>query len=185
MERYIGRIFSGIQFARNAVHETADLRRYLVCHGHEFDIIVQRMPWLTVVGTYAYRAALALSGRLDIRLSGSRGASRSFSARANSVVVCAVHFVSNSRKQIAAAVTHNGLQGIIFGHTHRALDTLVGNIHYVNTGDWVESRTGLIEHRDGRLEMIRWADLASADLTDGLPLYRQRTPSADGRPSTA
>jgi len=30
---------------------------------------------------------------------------------------------------------------------------------YMNDGDWVESCTGLVEHHDGRLELIDWAAL--------------------------
>jgi hypothetical protein len=32
---------------------------------------------------------------------------------------------------------------------------------YVNDGDWVESRTALVEHFDGRLEILEWAKLRS------------------------
>ena len=32
-------------------------------------------------------------------------------------------------------------------------------VRYVNTGDWVESCTGLVEHYDGRLEILRWAEI--------------------------
>jgi hypothetical protein len=27
---------------------------------------------------------------------------------------------------------------------------------YCNDGDWVESRTALVEHMDGRLELLHW-----------------------------
>jgi len=32
----------------------------------------------------------------------------------------------------------------------------VDGLLYCNTGDWVESCTALVEHFDGRLEIIRW-----------------------------
>ena len=35
---------------------------------------------------------------------------------------------------------------------------VVDGVQYVNTGDWVESGTAVVEHFDGRLEIIRWMD---------------------------
>jgi len=32
---------------------------------------------------------------------------------------------------------------------------------YCNDGDWVESCTALVEHRDGRLEIVHWDRLLS------------------------
>jgi UDP-2,3-diacylglucosamine pyrophosphatase LpxH len=31
-------------------------------------------------------------------------------------------------------------------------------IRYMNCGDWVESCTALVEHEDGRFEIITWTD---------------------------
>ena len=48
--------------------------------------------------------------------------------------------------------------GVICGHIHHeALHDRFGT-RYVNTGDWVESCTGVVEHYDGRLEVVHWAD---------------------------
>jgi hypothetical protein len=33
----------------------------------------------------------------------------------------------------------------------------IGGVLYVNDGDWVESCTALVEHGDGRLEILDWA----------------------------
>ena len=33
----------------------------------------------------------------------------------------------------------------------------VHGVMYLNDGDWVESCTALVEHHDGRLELIDWA----------------------------
>ena len=31
---------------------------------------------------------------------------------------------------------------------------MIGQTHYLNSGDWVESLTALVEHKDGRFEVI-------------------------------
>jgi hypothetical protein len=33
---------------------------------------------------------------------------------------------------------------------------------YCNDGDWVESRTALVEHLDGTLELVHWDDVLTA-----------------------
>jgi hypothetical protein len=44
------------------------------------------------------------------------------------------------------------------GHIHTAADKKLGDIHYLNSGDWVESLTAIVEHFDGRYELINYAD---------------------------
>jgi hypothetical protein len=34
---------------------------------------------------------------------------------------------------------------------------MINGVLYCNDGDWVESRTALVEHYDGRLEILHWA----------------------------
>jgi hypothetical protein len=31
---------------------------------------------------------------------------------------------------------------------------MIGNIHYLNSGDWIESLTAIVEHYDGRFELV-------------------------------
>ena len=42
------------------------------------------------------------------------------------------------------------------GHVHTPDDRMIEGIHYLNDGDWVESCTALVEHHDGRFEIISW-----------------------------
>jgi hypothetical protein len=35
---------------------------------------------------------------------------------------------------------------------------MLGEIHYLNSGDWVESLTAIVEHHDGRFELINYVD---------------------------
>ena len=36
---------------------------------------------------------------------------------------------------------------------------MIDNKIYANDGDWVESLTALVEHQNGELEIINWAEL--------------------------
>jgi UDP-2,3-diacylglucosamine pyrophosphatase LpxH len=44
----------------------------------------------------------------------------------------------------------------VCGHIHRAEIRDVNGVLYCNDGDWVESRSALAEHHDGRLELLFW-----------------------------
>ena len=51
-----------------------------------------------------------------------------------------------------------GVDGVVCGHIHHAELRVVDGLTYANDGDWVESLTALVEHADGRLEIIDWAE---------------------------
>ncbi|HEY7901720.1 MAG TPA: metallophosphoesterase, partial [Caulobacteraceae bacterium] len=52
---FCGVHFGGVVVARDAIHQTADGRRFLVLHGDEFDAAVRLAPWLAFAGDWAYR----------------------------------------------------------------------------------------------------------------------------------
>jgi hypothetical protein len=45
---------------------------------------------------------------------------------------------------------------VICGHIHKPELLMIEGIHYCNDGDWVESCSALVEHFDGRFELIHW-----------------------------
>ena len=48
---------------------------------------------------------------------------------------------------------------MVCGHIHTAEEREINGIQYYNDGDWVESATALVEHFDGRMEILHWADI--------------------------
>ena len=52
-----------------------------------------------------------------------------------------------------------GCDGIVCGHIHKPELRKIDGIIYANDGDWVESLSALVEHHDGRLELIEWQKL--------------------------
>jgi hypothetical protein len=73
-------------------------------------------------------------------------------------VKSAVNFISDFEQAIAHECQKRGLHGVICGHIHHAEIRQVGEVEYMNCGDWVESCTALIEHWDGSIELYRLAD---------------------------
>jgi UDP-2,3-diacylglucosamine pyrophosphatase LpxH len=79
----------------------------------------------------------------------------SISKRVKARVKSAVSFVDRYEELLQELARHRRCDGIICGHIHTPQDKDVGGIHYLNSGDWVESLTAIIEHHDGRLELVR------------------------------
>ena len=64
------------------------------------------------------------------------------------------------------SVRDRGLNGVVCGHIHSAAIREVGELLYVNCGDWVDSCTAIVEHLDGRLELIEWRSSTSLPVED-------------------
>ena len=69
-------------------------------------------------------------------------------------VKSAVSFIDKYEQLLQELALHKKCDGIICGHIHTPEDKQVGSVHYLNSGDWVESLTAIVEHHDGRMELI-------------------------------
>jgi UDP-2,3-diacylglucosamine pyrophosphatase LpxH len=148
--------FGGIDVQREAVHVTADGRQLWVIHGDDFDAVVQCARWLAYVGDNLYEFTLKLNRHLNA-LRGHMGLPYwSLSAYLKHKVKKALNYVTQFETAVAHEARKRGHQGVVCGHIHRAEMREIDGVLYCNDGDWVESRTSLIEHFDGRLELVEW-----------------------------
>jgi UDP-2,3-diacylglucosamine pyrophosphatase LpxH len=155
---YIGSSFGGIELADRVVHEAADGKRYLVIHGDQFDMVVRHARWLALLGDGAYTLALFINTYLNAVRRRLGLTYWSLSAWAKLKVKNAVNFISRFEELLSAEAKRSDADGVICGHIHHAALHDLFDVRYVNTGDWVESCTAVVEHYDGTLELIRWAD---------------------------
>ncbi len=165
---YCGVHFGGVVVTRDAIHETADGRRFLVMHGDEFDGVTRHARWLAFLGDWAYRGVLALNtvfNRIRRRLGFGYW---SLSAYLKVKVKNALQFIESFEAAVAEEARRRGVDGVICGHIHKAEMRDIDGVTYINDGDWVESCTALVEHFDGRLEILEWAKLRSWSVIDRL-----------------
>lgn len=155
---YVGSAFAGLEVVDHAIHRGRDGRDYLVVHGDHFDLVVRHARWLAVLGDVGYRAALAANVGLNTIRSRFGLGYWSFSAWAKLRVKNAVNHIGQFEAVLASEAARHQAQGVICGHIHHAALHDDFGVRYINTGDWVESCTGVVEHPDGRFEIIRWAD---------------------------
>jgi UDP-2,3-diacylglucosamine pyrophosphatase LpxH len=147
--------------------------RLVYIPGDQFDLVVRHARWLALLGDGAYTVALAVNTHLNAVRRRLGLTYWSLSAWAKLKVKNAVNYIGRFEEFLVGEAKRHEVDGVICGHIHHpAMHDLLG-ILYVNTGDWVESCTATVEHYDGRLEMIRWADAGckpiEAVAADALP----------------
>ena len=161
LRAFAGLQFGGITVVRDAMHTTADGRKLWVLHGDEFDSVVHYAPWVTYLGNNGYDAMIMFCRRLNrVRRRFGR-ADWSLSSYVKQRVKNIVKFVTDYEEALAREAKRRGAHGVVCGHIHKAEIRRFDGIDYHNTGDWVESCTALVEHHDGRLEILRMSDAAS------------------------
>ncbi len=158
LRAYCGSLFGGIELIDDAVFEAADRRRYLVIHGDQFDVVVRYARWLAFLGDRGYQLTLAMNVPLNFVRRRLGLEYWSLSAYLKHRVKSAVNFIGDFEKTLSDEARRRNVDGVICGHIHHAASKDMFGIHYINTGDWVESATAVVEHQDGRLELIRWRD---------------------------
>jgi UDP-2,3-diacylglucosamine pyrophosphatase LpxH len=146
----------GIRLRRQAEHITADGKRILIMHGDEFDSVVRYAKFLAYLGDWAYRMALE-ANRLFNAMRRRLGYSYwSLSAWLKRQVKEAVKFIDSFEVALAQEAKSREMDGVVCGHIHHAEMRMIGATRYFNTGDWVETCSALVEHHDGRFELIDW-----------------------------
>lgn len=159
---YAGAAFGGVEIAERAIHRGIDGRDYLVVHGDHFDLVVRHARWLALIGDVGYRAALASNVWLN-RIRRRFGFGYwSFSSWAKLRVKNAVNYIGRFEEVLSSEAARSNVQGVICGHIHHAALHDDFGVRYINTGDWVESCTGVVERYDGQFEIVRWADAQGA-----------------------
>lgn len=157
LREYVGTSFGDIELVQEHVHVAADGRRYAVLHGDAFDQVTRHHRWVAILGDVAYDLLVRLNTWLSLarRTLGISGY-WSLSGYAKRKVKSAVGFIYDFEDSVMRAVRHRGLDGVICGHIHSAAIREVDGLAYINCGDWVDSCTAIVEHHDGRMELIHW-----------------------------
>ncbi len=164
--QFTGLNFGGVEIRRAAFHETADGRRLMVLHGDEFDAVMISHRWLAFVGDWAYRAGMSLNVIVNAVRKGMGKPYWSLSKAAKHKVKNAVEFIGRYEEAVARAAGERGVDGVVCGHIHtaefREFQYHGKTIEYWNDGDWVEGCNALVEHHDGRMEILNWPDVMRA-----------------------
>ena len=120
--------------------------------------MVEHAKWLAHVGDWAYRAALRINGVVNWIRRRMGLTYWSLSAWAKHKVKNAVSVIGRFEEALSLEARETGVDGVICGHIHYAdMHDRLG-VHYVNTGDWVESCTAVVESAEGELQIVKWSE---------------------------
>jgi len=159
VREHVGTLFGNIRVERDYEHVAADGRRYLLTHGDEFDQVTKHHRWVAILGSHAYDLVVELNRwlswlRRTLRVPGYW----SLSGYTKRKVKSAVGFIFNFEESLLRHARERGVDGVICGHIHVAAIYERGGVIYINCGDWVDSCTAIVEHLDGRMELVRWSE---------------------------
>lgn len=157
---YLPLVFDRLQIVEEHIHQNPK-GDYLVVHGDCFDAVTTHSKFISIVGDIGYQQLLRLN-RLYNRwrvLWGKEyySVSKAIKARVKS----AVNHISKFEDHLQELAGKRNCIGIICGHIHTPEDKVIGDVHYLNSGDWVESMTAVVEHFDGTFEVIDYKDFCS------------------------
>ena len=162
--------FGHMELVDMCVHVTVDGRRLLVIHGDFFDHLTKHAAWIYHLGDRAYTLALHLNKWMNIARRSLGYPYWSFSSLLKSKVKRAVNFINDFEHFVARYTRKKGCCGVICGHIHVPAIRRIDGIDYVNCGDWVEHCTAVVEHLDGRMELVDHTWLADQPTLDEPPL---------------
>ena len=174
--------FDRLRFCNEYIHETP-AGNYVCVHGDAFDAVTTNFRWVAVLGSFSYSMLLMLNRFYNWtrRLRGKEYFSISRAIKAK--VKNAVNAVGRYETALRDFAVSQNCVGIICGHIHSPADKMIDGIHYLNSGDWVESLTAIGETYDGRFELIEFNDFqARIAAMDGASSHKMMEPVDDEEP---
>ncbi|RLJ63503.1 UDP-2,3-diacylglucosamine diphosphatase [Sulfurisoma sediminicola] len=179
LREYDDTAFGDITVVREYIHTASDGKRYLLIHGDEFDQVTRYHRWLAVLGDIGYNGLVRINAWLSwLRRRLNRPGYWSLAGYAKRKVKTAVSFIFDFEDSVIHAARERGVDGVICGHIHSATIRHDAGITYINCGDWVDSCTAIVEHFDGRMELIQHA----APRTQPVALPERAAPATGHQP---
>lgn len=158
LRKYANQRFDKIHLKNRTTHIGANGKRYLVIHGDLFDGVTRAHKLLKWLGDWGYEFLMWVN-RIHNTIRARYGLGYwSLAGFLKKRIKRAQTYIKDYEKSAAHYAEKLGYDGIICGHIHQAALKEINQIHYCNTGDWVESCTALLEEFDGKIELVSWAD---------------------------
>jgi UDP-2,3-diacylglucosamine pyrophosphatase LpxH len=135
-----------------------------IFHGDVFDVTMQHSKWLAKLGAFGYDMLILLNRAVNF-ISEKMGRGRiSLSKKIKNSVKGAVSFINNFERLVVDLAAENGFKYVVCGHIHqpqiKTVNTLHGEVTYLNSGDWIENLTAL-EYHEGEWSLYRHQDEVS------------------------
>ena len=149
--------FANLHLVKDYILESNG-KHYFVTHGDVFDKITSGMKWLAKLGDIGYTLLLEMNSFYNkYRL--KRGKPYySLSQAIKQKVKQAVNYISDFENVLVEFARNRKCEGVICGHIHHPENRMVDGIHYLNSGDWVETLSALTEDEEGKWEVLFYTE---------------------------
>ncbi|MGK7396707.1 MAG: UDP-2,3-diacylglucosamine diphosphatase [Candidatus Cyclobacteriaceae bacterium M3_2C_046] len=126
-------------------------KKYYVTHGDVFDVLIQKYPWLNWCGKTGLLLFNWLISKVKInRLKSSYSASKFI----KSGIIGSQTYINNFESKLIELARIKKCDGIICGHSHLPSIKTINGIEYLNSGDWIESLSALVQDKKGEWSLI-------------------------------
>ena len=132
--------------------------RFFVTHGDVFDSVTTKMEWLAKLGDVSYTVLLRFNSIYNKIRSRQGKPYFSLSQAIKHKVKQAVSFISGFERMLTDLARSKRCDGVICGHIHYPEDRVIDDIRYLNSGDWVESMSALLEDDEGNWRIMRYRE---------------------------
>jgi UDP-2,3-diacylglucosamine pyrophosphatase LpxH len=150
-------LFGRVTLKPDLIHTTAEGRRMLIMHGHQFDNSLSSSRWLSKMGSPAYSWSLKVADWYNREfLNFDEQPFAGYLKRPLSRMIGYLTETKIDERAMLRAVRAARADGIVCGHTHRVEQRLIGSIWYINDGDWMHHCSALVEHYDGALRLMQF-----------------------------
>lgn len=143
------------RICRDYLHQSGN-KKYYVVHGDIFDTVTTKLKWIAKLGDVGYTFLLWLNRHYNSYREKRGLPYYSLSQVVKAKVKSAVSFITDFETQLAEVARIKKCDGVICGHIHTPADKMIGDVHYLNSGDWVESLTALVETNEGEWKIIHY-----------------------------
>lgn len=149
--------FGNISISNKQIFDGIDGKRYLVIHGDLFDNLMRKnLKWIMHLGDFSYNALIWLNTRLNVMREWFGLPYWSLSKFLKDRTKRALKFIHDYEENMVDYAKAKGYNGVICGHIHKPdMKTDSDGFVYINTGDWVENCTAVVESENG-IDLIHY-----------------------------
>jgi len=170
MRRFIGIRLYNTEIQHSFIHETRTGKRYLVIHGDEADKFVTTYMPIAWVMAWMHEGLLRVNVIYNSLARRFGWRESDFARHIKRRVKNATEKITHFEDDLVEQAVRLGCNGVVCGHVHRPnVNVHENGIKYINTGDWVEACSYVVENAAGDLELRYWKPVLQPEASEVLP----------------
>jgi UDP-2,3-diacylglucosamine pyrophosphatase LpxH len=142
------REYLDLNFGNIEIHNEYIWNNTYITHGDLYDGVV-KLKWLGILGSIGYDFAISIDRRLK-----KLGYKRSLSKFLKDKVKEAVKFITSFEEELCRQGIKHNCKTVMCGHIHQPEDKVIGDVRYLNCGDWIENNSYII-YNDNEYTVIK------------------------------